>query len=133
MMVCKPISVYSFYLDPAERYLCCRLADPPPTTGPTLVILGASKTLLRYMEGPTMGWRVAVQFPLAVQPCLLWIGRTYLLYSLVYCGQVRHTSDIVMSTMERHVTPNQLGVVCPSSLEVSYELTNSFYNLCTFS
>ena len=71
-----------------------------------------------------MGWKVAVLCPLVVQPCLLWTGRTYLLYSLVYCGQVRHTYDIVMSTMERHATSNQLGVDIPSSLEVSYQLTN---------
>ena len=27
---------------------------------------------------------------------------------------------------ERHATPNQLGVECPSSLEVSYQLTDNF-------
>ena len=34
---------------------------------------------------------------------------------------------------EGHKTPNKLGVACPSSLEVGYQLTNQFYNLGIFS
>ena len=36
----------------------------------------------------------------------------------------KYTSCRINLLVEGHATPNWLGVLCPSSLEVSYQLTN---------